>query len=120
MIDAKALLIIYSNALNRFDLKRVEAMFAPHAIYISPGLDGEIINRDQIMKSFRSYFAEFADQTSEYFNIELILPNAVRSNWKLSATSNKTGKRVSRSGSEIMKFDDHGLIIHVEVHDNVG
>ena len=119
MIDAVALLHKYHAALNANDLEKVSAMFADDAVYVSPGLNGEIKGRAAIMQSMRSYFAEFADQISTDESVTLTAPFTVRSFWYLKATSNKTGNASERRGSEFVTFNEESLIIRVEVSDDI-
>ncbi|MDE2445106.1 MAG: nuclear transport factor 2 family protein [Alphaproteobacteria bacterium] len=107
----------YFKALNAFDLKSVEAMFALDAVYISPGLAKPQQGRTEIMRSFSSYFAEYADQVSVDDNIKPESPNTFSSSWRLTATSSKTGKRIQRAGTQRTIFDERGLIKRVEVFD---
>jgi ketosteroid isomerase-like protein len=115
MIDAVALLKTYHTALNAFELARVQSMFAVDAVYVSPGLNGEISGRKKIMAAMQEYFAEFADQVSVDEEIEQLNDFEVRTIWNLQATSSKTGLQLSRRGIERVKFNCVGEIIRVEV-----
>jgi hypothetical protein len=115
--DPEARLRFYFKALNAFDLKAVEAMFDADALYISSGLKSAKSGRAEIMSSFRIYFEEFADQVSVDDNIKLIAPNTFSSDWRLKATSSKTGKLLERIGTQVTTFNDEGLIVHIEVLD---
>lgn len=117
MSDLEARLRFYFNALNAFDLKAVEAMFAEDAVYISSGLNSRKSGRAEIMRAFQNYFEEFADQVSVDSNIKLIAPNTFSSDWKLKATSIITGELLERAGTQITTFNEAGLITHIEVLD---
>ena len=119
MSDLEARLRLYFNALNAFDPKAVEAMFAEDAVYISSGLNSRKSGRAEIIASFKDYFEEFADQVSVDTNIKLIAPNTFNSNWRLKATSVKTGKLLERTGAQVTTFNGAGLISHVEVRDEI-
>ena len=117
MIDAVALLKNYHAALNAFDLGAVSTMFAEDAVYVSPGLKGELKTRAAIVKSMRDYFAEYTDQVSQDQSIELLDPYTVKSTWSLVATSGKSGQKMRRSGVELASFGKNGLLTRVEVRD---
>ena len=117
MSDHQERLRFYFNALNAFDLKSVEALFAEDAVYTSTGLGTSINGRAKIMEAFRNYFPEFDDQISYDKNLALVSPNTHHSNWALVATSNKTGERINRSGTQITKFNSKGLIVAIQVQD---
>jgi ketosteroid isomerase-like protein len=119
MIDPVKLLKKYHAALNGFDLDSVAKMFAENAVYISPGLKGEIKGRDLIMHAMREYFLEYDDQISTDESISTIDLTAAKSVWHLSAINSKTGKKTMRSGVEIITFDSNNLIVRVEVSDQV-
>ena len=116
--DLEGKLRFYFKALNAFDLKSVEEMFAEEAVYASSGLGATIKGRAKIMKAFHVYFAEFNDQVSIDENIAIVSPLTLNSRWRLIATSNKTSQRIHRSGMQITKFNAAGLIIHIEVSDD--
>ena len=118
MSDLEERLRFYFNALNAFDLKSVEAMFAEDAVYASSGLGAPIKGRSEIMKAFHLYFAEFDDQVSVDENIELVSPRIYHSNWKLTATNNKTGIRVNRAGTQITEFNAAAMIAKIVVSDS--
>jgi SnoaL-like domain len=115
--DLEQRLVHYFNALNAFDLKLVEAMFAPHAIYLSQGLDAPKQGRAEIINSFANYFAEYSDQVSVDDTITKEAPLIFRSSWALTATSSKTGKLLRRSGTQRTTFNAQGLILQIEVFD---
>jgi ketosteroid isomerase-like protein len=115
--DLEARLRTYFNALNAFDLKAVEAMFADDAVYISSGLGEPIKGRLKIMEAFREYFAEYDNQISIDTNIKSVAPNMFSSDWSLKATSRKNGKLLERVGTQVTTLNDEGLIAHIEVLD---
>jgi ketosteroid isomerase-like protein len=117
MIDPVGLLKDYHAALNAFDLSSVEMMLAEDAVYLSPGLSGEMKGRAAILNAMRLYFAEFSDQVSTDEYVRLVGPDTAQSNWQLVATSGLTGKKISRSGIEKVTFDSNKLIMRVEVID---
>ncbi len=119
MIDPIALLYAYHDALNAFDMRKVESMFSEDIIYISPSMKSDIKGRAALMLMFRKYFAEFSDQVSRDTKIELLSVNEVKSTWHLDATSGITGVKNKRNGEEIITFDNNGLIVKVEVKDQV-
>jgi ketosteroid isomerase-like protein len=115
--DIEEQLRFYFNALNAYDLKTVEDMFAEDAVYVSSGLREPIKGRVKIMEAFQQYFDEYDDQVSIDTNIKSIAPNIFSSDWSLKATSRKNGKPLERAGTQITTFNDTGLIAHVEVRD---
>jgi uncharacterized protein (TIGR02246 family) len=117
MIDALALLKAYHAALNAFDLEKVSSLFAEDAIYISPGLNGELRGRENIMRAMRDYFAEYPNQISVDDEVVEITPSCVRAKWRLEATSATTGVVMRRSGEELVTFNQEGKIMRVEVRD---
>lgn len=118
MSDLDQRLRLYFNALNAFDLKAVETILAEDAVYISSGLNGRIFGRANIMTSFKTYFEEFSDQVSVDTHIKSIAPNTFSSDWRLKATSVKTGKLSERAGTQETTFNEDGLIEHIEVRDH--
>jgi ketosteroid isomerase-like protein len=119
MIDAVAVLKRYHGALNAFDLGEVENMFAADAVYVSPGLKGVLTGRANIMAALRKYFAEYDDQISTDERIEKIDHLKVRSIWHLKATSKITKAKVIRRGEEIITLNNKGLIIKIDVVDQL-
>ena len=117
MIDPVALLKEYHAVLNAFDLDKVESKFDENAVYVSPGLNGEIRGRLAIMQAMAKYFAEYADQVSTDESIEKLDEFNVKSVWNLVATS-PSGTKIRRRGEEIVRFNINGLIERVEVLDN--
>jgi ketosteroid isomerase-like protein len=115
--ELEARLRLCFNALNAFDLKAVEDMFAENAVYTSSGLANRKTGRAEIMRAFKNYFEEFADQVSFDTNISMVAPNCFSSYWSLKATSSKTGKLLERVGTQVTTFNDEGLIAHIEVLD---
>ena len=115
--DPVALLGRYHDALNDYDAETVKPMFAPDAVYVSPGVNGRIAGRDTIIAAFSAYFAEHPDQHAIDDEVTRVAPDAVRSRWRLEATARSTGARVARRGVETVTFDSSGLICRVEVTD---
>ena len=107
----------YHEALNAYDEAVVTPMFAPDAVYDSPGVGGRIAGREAIIRAFTAYFTEHPDQHAEDETVEVLSPRKVRFTWRLEATSRSTGRPVTRRGVETVTFDDNGLISHVEVQD---
>jgi len=116
-LDPVALLRRYHEALNRYDEATVKAMFAPDAVYVSPGVNGRIAGRDAIIAAFTAYFAEHPDQHAVDESVVPAGDLGVRSVWALAATARSTGRRVTRRGTETVTFGADGLIRHVEVTD---
>lgn len=116
MIDPVELLKEYHAALNNFDLENVERMFATEAVYVSPGLYGEIKGRSDIMQAMSKYFAEYTDQVSTDESIEQLDQLTMKSVWSL-ATSSRAGVKTKRKGEEIIRFNINGLIERIEVED---
>jgi hypothetical protein len=116
-IDPVALVKRYHAALNGYSEEAVRPMFAPGAVYASPGLGGRIEGRDAILKAFGSYFAAHPDQFSEDESVIALSPFRAQAVWRLSATEASTGRPVTRRGIETVSFDGEGLIVAVEVED---
>ncbi|MCA3554471.1 nuclear transport factor 2 family protein [Aestuariivirga sp.] len=116
-LDPVALLKRYHAALNAYDARKVKAMFAKEAVYVSPGVNGRIAGRDAIIAAFTAYFAEHPDQRAVDDEVRQLSADAARSLWRLEATARSTGRPVTRRGTEIVRFGDDGLIRHVEVTD---
>lgn len=106
----------YHAAVNALDFDAIESFLTETAVYVSDGV-GVFEGRDAIMQGFRTYFAEYGDQVAEDELVEAISERAVRSVWKLTATSAKTGKRLERSGEETVFLDRDGFIEKVIVRD---
>ncbi len=117
MIDPVALVRRYHEALNRYDPAVVTPMFAPDAVYVSPGVSGRIAGRDKIIAAFNAYFAEYPDQRAEDDEIALAGPFSARARWRLEATAKSSGLAVRRAGTETVTFDAAGRIVLVEVED---
>jgi ketosteroid isomerase-like protein len=115
--DLEGRLRFYFNALNAFDLKMVEGMFAEDAVYDSSGLSEPIKGRVKIMEAFRQYFDEYDDQVSIDTNIKSVAPNTFSSEWSLKATNRKNRKLLKRSGTQVTTFNEVELISHIEVRD---
>ena len=116
-IDPVALVERYHAALNAYHAAEVAAMFAPQAVYVSPGIKGRIEGRDAIIAAFSAYFAEHPDQRADDEQITRVGPHEARAVWRLQATARSTGQRVTRQGIETVRFDPDGLILGVEVED---
>jgi hypothetical protein len=114
--DLIGLVHLYHAALNRLDLAAVEGMLAAGAEYHSPSV-GAIVGRPAILAAMRGYFAEYPDQAATDDRVALVSPGAVRSEWRLTATSKSTGQPYRRSGAETITFDDNDRICRVEVED---
>lgn len=107
----------YHAALDDRDFAAVEAMFAPDAEYVSPGVGGKLSGRDAILAAFRRYFAEYADQRSTDDEIEMLAADRVVARWRLDATSNVSGATSNRRGEEEVTFGADGRIRSIEVRD---
>jgi uncharacterized protein (TIGR02246 family) len=116
-LDPVALVERYHAALNAYDAATVAPMFAEGAVYLSPGVNGRLEGREQIIAAFSAYFSEHADQQAVDEKIERVAPMMARSRWRLRATAASTGQPVQRRGSETVTFGDDGLILRVEVQD---
>lgn len=104
----------YHAALNALDLDGAGTMFADEAEYYSPSVGG-ILGKHAIMAAMRGYFAEYPDQVAIDDHTYHAGPDAVRSEWRLKATSKSTGKTVEQRGAETIFFTRMGLIRRVEV-----
>ena len=102
----------YTAALNRYDLDAVEQMFAADAIYVSPGLGGEVKGRAAIIAAFRVYFRQHTDQVNTDENVQQIDGHRLQSRWHLKSAKS------SRSGRQRMTFTEMGLITRIEVEDD--
>ena len=116
-IDPVALLRRYHAGLQPYDRAAVAGMFAPDAVYLSPGVNGRLQGRAAILAAFDAYFAEYPDQQAEDEEIARLSPHAARAVWRLAATSVTSGRHVERRGVEAISFDAAGLITSVEVED---
>jgi uncharacterized protein (TIGR02246 family) len=116
-IDPASLLRRYHAALNLYDAEVVKAFFAPDAVYVSPGIGGSISGRDNIIAAFTAYFAEHPDQHAVDDWIETIGESVAQAGWQLEATSKSSGQVYARRGTETIRFDGNGLIVHVSVED---
>ena len=106
----------YHAAINALDFAAIEGFFSETAVYISEKV-GVLEGRDEILKGFRAYFAEYGDQTARDHLVEAVSDRAVRSTWSTEATSATTGEKVIRSGEQTAFFDQDGLIEKVIVRD---
>lgn len=116
-VDPAAILRRYHAALNRYDADEVKAFFAEDAAYVSPGLDGAVTGRDNIIAAFSAYFAEHPDQHATDDEVMSTGPLTARALWRLEATSQSTGKPYVRRGVETVSFTAGGLIARIEVED---
>lgn len=116
-IDPVALVRRYHAALNAYDEKTVTPMFSPHAVYVSPGVNGRIEGREAIMAAFSAYFAEHPGQQAGDESIVRLSPHQARAVWRLEAMAAATGRRIARRGVETVSFDAAGLILAVDVED---
>ena len=110
----------YHAALNNFDFAAIEKMFTEDAEYHSTGIGagvGGLYGRSAIIEAMKAYFTEFSDQVSADDSVEAIDPNAVRTHWRLHATTKSSGRKVHRQGVETIYFNPKGLIMTVEVQD---
>jgi hypothetical protein len=106
----------YYVALKHFDYATLEKIFAEDAEYHSSGIGG-LYGRPAIIEAMKAYFHEFSDQVSTNDSIEIIGPSAVRTHWRLHATTKSSGRKVTRQGVETIHFNAKGLIATVEVKD---
>ena len=108
----KARLAQYTTALNRNDLGAVADMFAEDAVYISPGVGGEVNGRAAIMAAFRDYFRQHTDQVNTDEDAHQVDEHTLQSRWRLKSSNS------SRSGIQRMVFTAAGLITRIEVEDD--
>ena len=108
----KARLAQYTTALNRNDLGAVADMFAEDAVYISPGVGGEINGRAAIMAAFGDYFRQHTDQVNTDEDVQQVDEHTLQSGWRLKSSNS------SRSGIQRMVFTAAGLITRIEVEDD--
>jgi len=113
--DPAEILRDFHEATNEQDFPRLEVMFAPDVVYVSGGVGGRIEGRDAVMAAFRTYFAEYPDQTAEDIALERLSDISARSQWRLTGASTKTGQRRERAGFETITIDAKGLIVRVDV-----
>lgn len=106
----------YHAAINALDFKAVESFFSEDAVYVSDGV-GVLEGREAILEGFATYFAEYGDQVSRDELIEPVSERAVRSLWRLQATSARTGRKLVRNGEETVFLDRDGLIEKIIVRD---
>lgn len=115
--DAVTRLKRYHDALNHFAADVVAPMFAEDAVYRSVGI-GTLHGRDAIIRAMAEYFAEYVDQVATDDSITEIEAGKVRSEWRITATSSRSGQEIARRGVEIVTFDADGLIVEVAVEDH--
>ena len=116
MSDPVDVLRRWHEAINALDFDAIEAFFADDATYGSLKV-GALRGKEQIMKAFRDYFAEYPDQVAVDDSLEKVGPTAARSTWHLTATSATTGEKLIRSGEETIYLNAEGKIERVDVHD---
>ena len=112
MSGLKALLADYTTALNRYDLGVVADMFAEDAVYVSPGVGGEINGGVAIMSAFKDYFRQHTDQVNRDEDVQQVDENTLQARWHLKFSNS------SRSGIQRMVFTAAGLITRIEVEDD--
>ena len=112
MSSLKALLADYTTALNRYDLGVVADMFAEDAVYVSPGVGGEINGRVAIMSAFKDYFRQHTDQVNRDEDVQQVDENTLQARWHLQSSSS------TRSGTQRISFNAAGLIARIEVQDD--
>jgi hypothetical protein len=116
-IDPVALVRRYHAALENYEEKNVAPLFAPGAVYASPGVNGRIAGRAAILSAFNAYFSQYPDQHAVDESITALTPLKARASWRLEATERSTGRPIARRGIETVSFDSDGLILVVEVVD---
>ena len=116
MSDPVDILRRWHEAINALDFDAIEAFFADDATYGSREV-GALRGKEQIMKAFRDYFAEYPDQVAVDDSLEKVGPTAARSTWHLTATSATTGKKLIRRGEETIYLNADGKIERVDVRD---
>lgn len=115
--DPSALTINYHAAVNALDFAAIEAAFSEDARYVSNGV-GSLTGREAILAAFRDYFRVYPDQVAHDSLVETLSPTSARTRWRLTATHAITGKRIDRSGIELLSFDDEGRIVEIAVFDD--
>lgn len=116
MNDPVDILRRWHQAINALDYDAIEAFFAHDATYGSRKV-GALRGKQQIMKAFRDYFAEYPDQVAVDDSFEKIGPAAAKSTWHLTATSATTGEKLIRKGEETIYLNAEGKIERVDVTD---
>lgn len=117
MSDPVDILRRWHEAINALDFDAIAAFFADNASYGSRKV-GALRGKEQIMKAFRDYFAEYPDQVAVDDSIEKVGPASAKSTWHLTATSATTGEKLVRQGEETIYLNAEGKIERVDVHDN--
>ena len=112
MRNPVALLNDYTATLNRYDLETVENLFSESAVYVSPGLNGEIKGRAAIMAAFRAYFADHKDQVNWDEDVQQVDGQTLHARWRLQTS------KLKRSGMQIISFNAEGEIQRIEVQDD--
>ncbi len=106
----------YHAALAAQDFEAIETLLTDTVVYISNGI-GVREGREAVLSGIRTYFAEFGDHAAEDFEIEAISDRAVRSVWKVTATSARNGRKVERHGEKTAFLDRDGFIEKIIVRD---
>ena len=112
MNSLKSLLTDYTAALNLYDLDAVAQMFAEDAVYVSPGIGGNISGRAAIMAAFRAYFRQHTDQVNTDEDVQQMDENTLQARWRLRSSGS------NRAGSQRITFDAENLITCIEVIDD--
>lgn len=107
----------YHAAIDALDFETIGECFAPEVLYISNGV-GEIAGRAAVLEAFQRYFSIFRDQVAEDDLVEALSPTVGRSLWRLKATNAQTGEISTRSGEEVVTFNEDGKIVRVDVVDS--
>lgn len=115
--DPLVLTVRYHAAINALDFTAIKDAFAEDARYTSNGI-GALVGRAAILSAFRDYFDIYPDQIARDSLIETLSPASARTRWHLEATNARTGKRIERSGIELLQFDARGRIVAIEVFDD--
>ena len=116
MNDPVDILRRWHEAINALDYDAIASFFADDATYGSRKV-GALRGKQQIMKAFRDYFAEYPDQVAVDDSFEKIGPTAAKSTWHLTATSATTGEKLIRKGEETIYLNADGKIERVDVLD---
>lgn len=115
--DPAAALIAYHAALDSQDMDRLARMFAVDATYESAGL-GLVTGRAAILDAVRNYFATSPDHQAWDDVVKATGPREAMCQWRLRATNKVTGKKVERTGTEVVAFNKAGQITRVAVKDD--
>ena len=116
MTDPVDVLRRWHEAINALDFDAIETFFAHDATYGSKKV-GALRGREEIMKAFRKYFAEYPDQVAVDDSFEKVSLVAAKSTWHLTATSATSGENLIRRGEETIYLNADGKIERVDVTD---